>query len=208
MSINFFIIWSISVSHRTPKNMHWKISSKSVSHQQLRGSHLKDRWCCSLTVHLMNVDALCYEEWYVNWHSLFLCPISHSVCVQLFLIVLFVPLLQTLAGIHWNCKQCFDSADCCEINIARKCCEAHLYVGEVTCRPKEAKKKNRALRNKHSPLWWKAQADFSAVVYLNIQPNAMCTMPRNTPPFTLTIHIDFLALQCTRHLTIKWNYNP
>lgn len=79
--------------------------------------------------------------------------ISYSTCVQFFLIVSFVPLLQTLVGIYWSRKQCvFYGADYCEISIGRKCCEAHLYGGVVLCRPEETRKKNKALRSKHSSL--------------------------------------------------------
>lgn len=154
----------------------------------------------------MEVNALCYKEWYLNWstHSLFLYPISHSICVKLLLIVLFVSLLQTLADTHWNWKQCFDGADCCDINIARKCCEAHLCGGEVVFHPKEAKKKkNKGLRNKHICSERRRQTSLLSS-NLKILSNLYCVKEHAL----FYTHNTFFFLQHKRHFTIKWNYNP
>ena len=63
--------------------------------------------------------------------------LNHSV-------VPFVPLLQALAGIYWNHKQCIHAADCCEILATRERCKANLYGGVVVSHLKEAIKINRA----------------------------------------------------------------
>lgn len=131
----------------------------------------------------------CYRDWsfYLLTHLLLLCTISHSACVELFLIVLFVPLLQRLEGIFWNRRQCFDS----EINNGKKCSEAHLYDGEVVCHPKEAKQ-----RSKHLCLQWDRWANL-LLSNLNIC-KTKCVL----------CQVVCFASHCRRHLTTQWTYNP
>lgn len=112
-----------------------------------------------------------WKDWWVNWDIL--CSTFHfmlhrcsiipncSICFS----VLFVSLLQTVAGVYWNHKQCFDNTDYCEIITGRKCCEPPLYVGALVCHPKEAIRKNRTLRSKHSYLKWHMQANFPVLVF-------------------------------------------
>lgn len=64
----------------------------------------------------------------------FLCLISSSDYAQSLLIVLFVPLLQSPAGVSWKSERIFfffffdvaSLANHCEADVAMKCCEAHL----------------------------------------------------------------------------------